>query len=108
MFSAIRSESAELDEHGVLHAFASGLLQERAPGGPVSVRRPDGSLFSCSAPDDFPLSYFRAGERVALRCRVDVGGNVLLVAESERYRVGADGSVELNAYGTLTERRTQR
>ncbi len=26
------------------------------------------------------------------------------MAESERYRVGADGSVEFTAYGTLTER----
>lgn len=104
VLSAIRSESAELDEHGVLHVFGSGLLQERASGGPVSVRRPDGSLFSCSAPADFALSYFRAGERVSLSCRVEGGSNVLLVAESERYRVGADGSVEFTAYGTLTER----
>ena len=104
VLAAIRSESAELDEDGVMHAFASGLLAERAAGGPVSVRRPDGTLFSCSAPADFALSYFRAGERVSLRCRVDGGANVLLVAESERYRVGADGSVEFTVHGTLTER----
>ena len=104
VLSAIRSESAELDEHGVLHGFATGLLQERPAGGPVSVRRPDGSLFSCSAPADFALSYFRAGERVSLRCRVDGAANVLLVAESERYRVGADGSVEFTVHGALTER----
>jgi hypothetical protein len=104
VLAAIRSESAELDEDGVLHAFASGLLQERAPAGPVSVRRPDGSLFSCSAPADFALSFFHTGERVSLRCRVDGGANVLLVAESERYRVGADGSVEFTVYGSLTAR----
>jgi hypothetical protein len=104
VLAAIRSESAELDEDGVLYAHGSGPLQERAAGGPVSVRRPDGTLFSCSAPGDFALSYFRAGERVSLRCRVDAAVNVLLVAESERYRVGADGSVEFTAHGTLTER----
>jgi hypothetical protein len=104
VLTGIRSESAELDEHGVLHVFATGLLQPRAPGGPVSVRRPDGTLFSCSAPDDFALSYFAASERVSLRCRVDGGAKVLLVAESERYRVGADGSVEFTVQGTLTQR----
>jgi hypothetical protein len=104
VLSAIRSESAELDEHGVLHAFASGLLQERAGDGPVGVRRSDGTLFSCSAPADFALSYFRAGERVTLRCRVDGGSNVLLVAESERFRVGADGAVEFTVAGMLTVR----
>ena len=104
VLSAIRSDSAELDEHGVLHVFGSGLLQERAADGPVSVRRPDGSLFSCVAPADFALSHFRVGERVSLQCRVDGDRNVLLVAESERYRVGADGSVEFTAYGAVSER----
>jgi hypothetical protein len=104
VLAAIRSESAELDEDGAVYALASGPLAERAEGGPVSVRRPDGTLFSCSAPADFALSYFRAGERVSLRCRVDGGANVLLVAESERYRVGADGSVEFTVHGTLTAR----
>jgi hypothetical protein len=64
----------------------------------------DGSLFSCSASADFALSYFHTGERVSLRCRVGGGANVLLVAESERYRVGADGSVEFTVYGSLTAR----
>jgi hypothetical protein len=104
VLAAIRSESAELDEHGVLYAYGTGLLQPRAAGGPVSVRRPDGTLFSCSAPEDFALSYFGAGERVSLRCRVEGGNGVLLVAESERYRVGADGSIEFTVHGTLTER----
>jgi hypothetical protein len=104
VLAGIRSESAELDERGVLHTFGSGLLQPRADGGPVGVRRPDGTLFSCSAPEDFALSYFAAGERVTLRCRVDGGTSVLLVAESERYRVGSDGSVEFTVHGTLTAR----
>ena len=104
VLASIRSENAELDEHGVLHVFGSGLLQERAPGAPVSVRRADGSFFSCNAPADFELSHFRAGERVTLVCRVDGGANVLLVAESERFRVGADGSVEFTAHGSVSER----
>lgn len=100
VFSSIYSESASLDEHGVLQVYASGLLQART-GVPVTVRRPDGSMFSCNAPADFDLSYFTVGEPVSLTCRVDGGANTLLKARSERYEVGADGSVELYVHGTL-------
>ncbi|MDP9491264.1 MAG: hypothetical protein M3P42_03555 [Actinomycetota bacterium] len=100
VFGSIYSESASLDEHGVLLVYASGLLQARTDV-PVTVRRPDGSMFSCNAPADFDLSYFTAGEPVSLTCRVDSGVNTLLRARSERYEVGADGSVELYLHGTL-------
>ncbi len=58
VFGVDPSESASLDEDGVLQVFASGLLQART-GGPVTVRRPDGSMFSCNAPTDFDLSLLR-------------------------------------------------
>jgi hypothetical protein len=100
VFASISSESASLGEDGVLKVFASGLLQARN-GVPVSVRRPDGSMFSCNAPPDFDLSFFTVGESVHLTCRVDGAVNTLLSARSERYQVGADGSVELYLHGTL-------
>jgi hypothetical protein len=100
VFASIYSESASLDENGVLLLYASGLLQVRTDI-PVSVRRPDGTMFSCNAPADFDLSYFTVGEAVSLTCRVDGGINTLLKARSERYEVGADGSVELYLHGTL-------
>jgi hypothetical protein len=101
VFAAMYSESASLDSDGVLRLHASGLLQERT-GVPIAVRRPDGSLFGCNAPADFQLSYFTVGERVTITCRVDAGANTLLSAESERYTVGADGSVEVYVYGSVS------
>jgi hypothetical protein len=100
VFASIYSESASLDENGVLQVFASGLLQART-GVPISARRPDGTMFSCNAPADFDLSYFTVGESVSLTCRVDGGVNTLLKVRSERYEVGADGSVSVYLYGTL-------
>jgi hypothetical protein len=81
--------------------FHSGLLQERT-GVPITVRRPDGSPFGCNVPADFQLSYFTLGERVTITCRVDGGANTLLSVESERYTVGADGSVEAYVYGSVS------
>ena len=100
VFSSISSDSASLGEDGVLQVFASGLLQARS-GVPVTVRRPDGTMFSCNAPADFDLSFFSVGESVSLTCRVDGGVNTLLKVRSERYEVGADGSVELYLHGTI-------
>ena len=100
VFGSISSDLASLDEDGVLQVHASGLLQARS-GAPVTVRRPDGSMFSCNAPADFDLSYFAVGESVSPTCRVDGGVNSLLKARSERYEVGADGSVEVYLYGTV-------
>ena len=100
VFAAISSESASLGEDGVLQVFASGLLQART-GVPVTVRRPDGAMFSCNAPADLDLSYFAAGESVSLTCRVDGGVNTLLKVRSERYEVGADGSASVYHYGTI-------
>lgn len=100
VFASISSESASLGEDGVLQVFASGLLQPRT-GVPVTVRRPDGTMFSCDAPADFDLSFFSVGESVSLTCRVDGAVKTLLKARSERYEVGADGSVQLYLYGTL-------
>jgi hypothetical protein len=102
VFGAMYSESASLDSDGVLELHASGLLQARSPGGPISVRRADGSLFSCSAPDDFQLSYFTVGQRVTISCRADGDARTLLRVESERYLVGADGSVEVTIQGVLS------
>ncbi len=101
VFGGMWGENASLDSDGVLRLHASGLLQERT-GVPVAVRRVDGSLFSCNAPTDFALSYFTTGERVTLTCRVDGGTNTLLTAQSERYTVGADGSVEVYLYGSVS------
>jgi hypothetical protein len=103
VFGSIRSDSASLDENGVLHVYASGLLQART-GVPVTVRRPDGTMFSCNAPADLELSYFSVGEPVSLTCRVDGGANTLLTVRSERYEVGADGSVELYHHGSIEAR----
>lgn len=101
VFGAIYSENASLDSDGVLRLHGSGLLQERT-GVPISVRRPDGSLFSCNAPADFQLSYFTVGERVKMTCRVDGAASTLLSVDSERYSVGADGSVEVYLYGAVS------
>jgi hypothetical protein len=102
VFGAMYGENASLDSDGVLRLHASGLLQARAADGPVAVRRADGSLFACNAPADFQLSYFTVGERVTLTCRVDGGSNTLLAARSERYTVGADGSVEVYLHGSVS------
>lgn len=100
VFAAIYSENASLDSDEVLRLHASGLLQERT-GVPISVRRADGSLFACNAPADLQLSYFAVGERVRMTCRVDAGANTLLSVASDRYTVGADGSVEVYIYGAV-------
>lgn len=100
VFSSISSESASLGEDGILQVYGSGLLQARTAV-PVAVRKPDGTMFSCNAPADFDLSFFSVGESVSLTCRVDGGVNTLLKARSERYQVGADGSVEVYLHGTL-------
>ena len=42
-----------------------------------------------------------AGESVSLSCRVDGGVSDLLNARSERYEVGADGSVSVYLHGTV-------
>jgi hypothetical protein len=101
VFAAMSSETASLNEDGVLELHLSGLLQPRT-GEAISVRRPDGSLASCNAPADFHLEYFAVGERVTLICRVDGDTNTLLKVISDRYRVGADGSVEVYLYGSVT------
>jgi hypothetical protein len=101
VFGAMYSENASLDSDGVLELHASGLLQARS-GVPISVRKADGTLFSCNAPDDFQLSYFTVGQRVTISCRVDGEARLLLRMESERYTVGADGSVEVYLQGSLT------
>jgi hypothetical protein len=101
VFAALYSENASLDSDGVLKLHASGLLQERT-GVPVTVRRPDGSLFACNAPADLQLTYFTTGERVRITCRVDGAVNTLLSVASERYTVGADGSVEVYLHGAVS------
>ena len=101
VFGAIYSENASLDSDGILRLHAAGLLQART-GEAIAVRRSDGSLFACNAPADFQLSYFTVGERVTMTCRVDTGANSLLSMESERYSVGADGSVEVYMYGSVS------
>ena len=101
VFASMSSETASLNEDGVLELHIAGLLQPRT-GETISVRRPDGSLFSCNAPADFDLSYFTTGERVSLVCRVDGETNTLLKAMTDRYRVGADGSVEVYVYGSIS------
>ena len=101
VFAAMSSETASLNEDGVLELHISGLLQPRT-GEAIAVRRPDGSLAACSAPADFDLSYFATGERVSLICRVDGGTNRLLKVINDRYRVGADGSVEVYLHGSIS------
>jgi hypothetical protein len=101
VFAAIYSENASLDSDGVLRLHASGLLQERT-GEPISIRRADGSLFQCNAPADFQLSYFAVGQRVHMTCRVDGAANTLLSLASDRYTVGADGSVEVYVHGAVS------
>ena len=78
-----------------------GTFQGRS-GPAVVVRRADGLDFGCNAPESLNLSYFAVGEQVKLVCRVDSSSRTLLSMRSERYTVGADGSAELYAYGTLT------
>jgi hypothetical protein len=101
IFASMSGDSASIDEHGAIEQYASGALQARS-GPEVVVRMSDGTLFGCQAPAELNLSYFRANEQVKLRCRLDGSARTLLEVGGERYRVGADGSVELYAYGTLT------
>jgi hypothetical protein len=97
----LSGERASIDEHGVIEQYVSGALQARS-GPEVVIRTSEGTLFGCQAPAELNLSYFRANEQVKLRCRLDGGTRTLLEVGGERYRVGADGSVELYAYGMLT------
>lgn len=101
IFASLHGESASIDADGNVELYAYGAFQGRS-GSEVSVRRSDGSLFACDAPDGLDLSYFRSGEQVKLHCRVDGSGRTLLDLRSERFTVGADGSVELYAYGTVS------
>ena len=101
IFASMSGERASIDEHGVIEQYVYGALQARA-GSEVVVRTSDGTLFGCQAPAELDLSYFRANEQVKLHCRLEGSTRTLLEVGGERYRVGADGSVELYAYGTLT------
>jgi len=100
-FAGLYGENASIDEFGRVEVYVHGAFQGRS-GSAVVVRRPDGSDFGCNAPEGLNLSYFTVGEQVKLHCRLDSGSRTLLAVRSERYTVGADGSVELYAYGTLT------
>jgi hypothetical protein len=101
IFGSLYGENASIDEHGRVELYVHGTFQGRS-GPAVVVRRADGSDFGCNAPESLNLSYFAVGEQVKLVCRVDSSSRTLLSMRSERYTVGADGSVELYAYGTLT------
>jgi hypothetical protein len=101
VFASLHGENASIDEHGVVELYAYGAFQGRS-GGEVSVRRADGSLFGCSVPEALDLSYFRAGEQVKLHCRVAGAARTLLDIRSERFTVGADGSVELYVHGAIS------
>ena len=101
IFGSLYGENASIDEHGRVELYVLGTFQGRS-GPAVVVRRADGSDFACNAPESLNLSYFAVGEQVKLVCRVDSSTRTLLSMRSERYTVGADGSVELYAYGTLT------
>ena len=101
LFASLQGESASIDEHGVVELYVYGAFQGRS-GSDVSVRRADGSLFGCAAPETLDLSYFRVGEQVKLHCRLGEGGRTLLSVRSERFTVGADGSVELYMNGAVS------
>jgi Domain of unknown function (DUF5666) len=101
MFASLHGEQASIDEEGRIELYVHGTFIGRWGDG-VAVRRADGSEFGCTAPAGLDLSYFAVGELVKLHCRLDGGGRTLLSVRSERYALGADGSVELYAYGSLT------
>ena len=101
IFGSLYGENASIDEHGRVELYVHGTFQGRS-GPAVVVRRADGSDFGCNAPESLNLSYFAVGEQVKLVCQVDPSSRTLLSVRSERYTVGADGSVELYAFGTLT------
>jgi hypothetical protein len=101
MFASLHGESASINEHGVVELYVHGSFQGRS-GDSVSVRQADGTDFTCTAPAVLDLSHFAVGEQVKLSCRLDGAGRTLLSVRSERFTVGADGSVELYVHGTLT------
>jgi Domain of unknown function (DUF5666) len=101
VFASLHGEGASIDEDGTIELYVHGAFQGRS-GDTVAVRRADGSDFSCTAPAALDLSYFAAGEKVELRCRLDGAARTLLAIRSERFTVEADGSVELYAHGSLT------
>jgi hypothetical protein len=101
MLASLHGEHASIDHEGRVELYVHGAFQGRS-GESVSVRRADGSDFSCSAPATLDLSYFAAGEKVELRCRLEGEARSLLSIRSERFTLEADGSVELHAHGALT------
>jgi hypothetical protein len=101
LFASLHGENASIDADGHVELYAYGSFLGRS-GESVAVRRADGSDFSCTTPATLDLTYFAVGEKVKLHCRLDAGSRTLLAVHSERYAVGADGSVELHGYGTLT------
>jgi hypothetical protein len=101
LFASLHGENASIDEHGVVELYIYGAFQGRS-GAEVSVRRADGTLFGCGVPETLDLSYFRPGEQVKLHCRLDSGARTLLAVRSERFTVGADGSVELYVAGAVS------
>jgi hypothetical protein len=103
IFASLHGENASIDEDGHVELYVYGTFQGRS-GLEVVVRRADGSPFGCNAPAELDLSYFTTGEQVKVHCRLDAGARTLLAVRSERFTVGADGSVELYAYGTLGEK----
>ena len=101
MFASLHGENASIDEEGRIELYVQGAFQGRS-GESVVVRRADGSDFGCTAPAGLDLSSFTLGEQVKLHCRVDGSGRTLLSVRSERFTLGADGSVELYVHGALT------
>jgi hypothetical protein len=101
VFGSLWGENASIDEEGRVEMYAHGALQPRS-GADVVVRRADGTFFGCGAPAELDLSLFRASEPVKLHCRVEGGMKTLLSVHGERYTLGADGSAELYAHGSLS------
>ena len=101
IFASLSGENASIDEEGRVELYLHGSFQGRS-GSEVVVRRADGSPFGCNAPADLNLSYFTVGEQVKLHCRLGAGIRTLLAVRSERFTVGADGSAEFYAHGSLT------
>jgi hypothetical protein len=85
--------SGELAQHGVLTAKSATS---------IAVRREDTTLATCSLARAVDLSYFRVGEKVKLRCRLEADRWVFASLHGESASIDEDGRVELYAHGTLT------
>lgn len=87
--------SGELHTYGVLTAMSSTT---------ISVRREDTTLTTCRFRAPVDMSLFRLGEKVKLRCNLEITKWMFGSLWGENASIDEDGHVEMYAYGALQPR----